>query len=228
MKMLFMASTTAEGLVSFKEDLRLTTKQLALELHALTKDKPVTLARLQNWVYGKSEIPDWVDEALETIRAKLGSKGSPSKMVNGMPMVPLKLIVEAAAGGGEHAVDFEDEPVNVPEFMTYPGCIGVYVRHDSMMPRLHEGDAAIFQPNPKLTTGMTYLLKSGEGYRIKKVKWRGGVWYVHSINPTYQDEPLFDTQVIGKLTGVFGQRNGAWYCLSSLEGLELPELDEPF
>lgn len=226
--MFCMASTTADFLVSFKDELRLTTKELALEFHLLTKDKPVTKTRLENWIYSKSEIPDWVDEAVETIRAKFSSKGTPSKVVNGMPMVTLEVIVEAAAGDGEHAVDFNDDRVDVPEFMTYPGCIGVYVRHDSMMPRLHEGDAAIFQPNPKLTTGMTYLLKNGEGYRIKKVKWRGGVWYAHSINPAYQDEPLFDTQVLGRLTGVFGQRSGAWYCLSSLEGLELPELDEPF
>jgi len=223
-----MATTTAADLVALKEELRLKTRELAIEFNALAKDKPVPETRLQNWIYSKSEIPDWVDEAVLAIRSKYTSKGEPTRKVNGMDMVPLPVIVEAAAGMGEHSVDFVDDELWVPQFMTYPNCIGVYVRHDSMMPRLYEGDAAIFKPSPKLIGGMTYLLKTVDGYRVKKVRWRGGIWYAHSINPAYIDEPLLDTQIIGQLTGVFGQRNGAWYCLSNQEGLDLPELEDNF
>jgi hypothetical protein len=225
-KMQFMATTTAESLLQLRTKLRLSQPELAKALSGHATDKPVPLTRYQGWEYGRSKIPDWVDSAILKIQAELAGV-DPSLTVQGLPMVKLTVRESVAAGEGEFSVDFNEEDVWVPAHMTYEGCRGAVVREDSMMPQLQPGDITIYDERRiHPTAGMSFMLLSKNGRQVKKLRWKAGVWHGHSINPTVDDFPLLDNQICGMLTGVYGKRNGAYYCLSQREGLYLPEVDE--
>jgi SOS-response transcriptional repressor LexA len=219
--MLLMADNINQELREWRKAKRLT-QQEAGELLGISR------AYFANLEYGQS-IPDHVREALDKFGFGTESYpriAAPTISVRGVPMVKIPVIGVASAGSGEPDVDDEDDELEVPLFMTYPGCQGFRVKGDSMHPAIRPTDTVVIRLKVDLFNGKTYLFQKDGKFFLKKLKWSRGYWWMHSINPSIEDMSTLDVTVIGMLTGIYSEINGEITTRSKFEGLDIEELLE--
>lgn len=147
-------------------------------------------------------------------RAKSDASLDDGRLVSlaGHKLQPIPVVGDVEAGAGAYTVDPEAHEVHVPESLARIGGLGWFIKGDSMMPDLEPGMIAVFREWRQTKPRYTFLLRTPEGgLRVKNLVYHNsdGMWWMHSINPTYEPEPLGKHEILGFLVGwyrVMGKR----------------------
>lgn len=195
--MFCVADTTKPGeLKAFRKKLRLTQGELAADIG-------VTRSQYANWEAGTSQIPQ---HHLESLRLR-GFQGDVSEPRNIAAQIdaPIRFIGTVGADTLANWVDpFESEIFEYvpPEMADRLGRFAARVASDSMMDFLQPDDIIVLQHDPTPRIGRIVLYRSAENkLAIKQLAYRDGEYYLHSLNPAYEDIQAYG-QVVGYLVGV--------------------------
>lgn len=181
------------------DELKAIRKRLRLKQEEIAKELGITRIRWTRYEYGHSRIP--IELAEKVVALDMGNEDGQSSHVFGM-LAPIAVVGRAAAGSGETNVDPDFEPIYVPASLAKAGGLGFVIDGESMMPALQPGDIAVFKPTATPRRGYTFLIKSnGDEFRCKSLDWKNDRWTMVSLNPTFQDEDLGESQILGLLVG---------------------------
>jgi SOS-response transcriptional repressor LexA len=184
-------------------------REKRLTYHQVAEKIGVTYDKLNNIANRRTE-PDL--DLLEKVRKELGlpkgwplSVGTPalSKVsVAGTPLAPIPVVGNVSAGPGSINVDVDASQVYVPQRLADIGGVAWVVDGESMTPLLEAGDVAIFREGSQPRKGYAFLLRTPDSeLRVKTLEWMEGAWWMKSLNPTFDPEPLGGTQILGFLIG---------------------------
>jgi SOS-response transcriptional repressor LexA len=186
-------------------------------------------AGIENW----QNIRNWVkegirprdgkelDKALETAQEIAEKK---PKRVSPLPMGPLRIVGNVAAGDGTYNVDNELDMLLVPLSLCGEDRLGWTVEGDSMMPVLEPGDIAVFREYRQPKNGYIYLAKTkDDGLVCKQIRWNRttNVWELLSVNASYGQVPMEGVELLGYLVGYYRVRGYHEKFESDPDGLKL-------
>lgn len=180
---------------------------------------------VSKYVAGETDPRDddvW-EQMTIALRGAQAARGLPPMPVKTTKLVKIPVVGKAAAGEGTHNVDSDDFGIYVPANLAGPDHLGWVVDGDSMMPALEDGDVAVFRPASTPRSRLAFLVKSKDGFRVKKMGWNSSDnrWEMQSINRNYPDEPLGDSQLIGFLVGFYRARGSYEKIEVDIHGLEI-------
>lgn len=207
----------AEALGKVMEDYNITFRELA--------DK----AEIKNW----QNIRNWVKEGIyprdtkeldRALKAAREIADKRPKQLSPLPMGPLRIVGNVAAGNGTFNVDNELDMLLVPLSLCGEDRLGWTVEGDSMMPVLEPGDVAVFRESRQAKNGYIYLAKTkDEGLVCKQIKWNRStnLWELVSINKAYPNVPMDGVELLGFMVGYYRVRGYHEKFESDPDGLKL-------
>lgn len=142
---------------------------------------------------GLLQVPPAGYQARSTI--PLGSSvGRRIPVLGQIPAGPLAQAFELA----------EDEVVVDPDLLPRGTVFGLNVYGDSMTGAgILEGDIILVRVQEAAEEGEIVVARTGDDATVKRLrKWRGG-WYLFPENPAYTPIPCDETQILGKVVGLF-------------------------
>ena len=177
--------------------------QLRLTQDALAKELNVQRSAYANWESGYSSIPEDKLTALRNLGFQ-ADVSAPRNLAPGVE-VPLRFIGSVAADTIANWTDpFESETFEFvpPEMADRRGRFCARVASDSMMDFLHVDDVAIFQSDEAHRVGRVVLYRTKDNkLAVKELRYRDGDYWLHSLNPRYEDCQA-NGQVVGYLVGI--------------------------
>ena len=145
---------------------------------------------LWNWLKGVHEPsdPEILDQLLNIIQGKgmpKGSGGTGSLMAD-VPCVTNTAVIEVPA-----------------EFAVVDYRV-LLITDDSMMPRLHPGDTAVFRQWQVPRDGLVNAIACNDSVFVRGLRFRDGQFMQIALNPNYEDVPLdASCTVLGYLVGIY-------------------------
>lgn len=172
----------ARDIRTLRESLRLTQAEMADRLD-------VDRATYKNWEYGQSRPPEGKLVVLN--RMGLGQEVTGPTIPAGEIEIPIPYIGTMSAS--EH-VNWTD-PFESEEMEFVPGHMGdargrfaCRVASDCMMPLLEPGDVCVWQKSDIPRIGCVVLFRTEDQLvSIKQLKHDGTGYYLHPLNPSYED-----------------------------------------
>lgn len=146
---------------------------------------------LWNWLKGVHEPsdPEILDQLLDIIQGKGMPKGAGSGTKALMAEVPC--VTNTAV--------FE-----VPAEFAVADYRVLLIEDDSMMPRLHPGDTAIFRQWRVPRDGLVNAIACNGGVFVRGLLFREGQFVQVALNPKYEDVPLDSSStILGYLVGIY-------------------------
>ncbi len=177
---------------------------------------------IRNWINGTS--PRKESEIQAALNAAQEIAKSRPKRLGPMPMGPIRIVGNVAAGDGTYNVDSEHEILLVPLSLTGEDRLGWMVEGDSMMPSLEPGDVVVFKEYRQPRGKLAYLAKMPNGSLVcKQIKWNNSTsqWELHSINPRYDPIPMDGIELLGYMVGYYRVRGLHEKFESDPDGLQL-------
>lgn len=89
----------------------------------------------------------------------------------------------------------------LPSWARAEGLICIRATGDSMEPAIHDGDLVVLdRTSAEPTDGQTFVLRTGDGLIVKRLRRRGAVWEITSDNPRYRPRGVAaEERVIGRV-----------------------------
>ena len=89
----------------------------------------------------------------------------------------------------------------LPSWARAEGLICIRAAGDSMEPVIHDGDLVVLdRTSAEPADGQAFVLRTGDGLIVKRLRRRGAAWEMTSDNPDYQPRGVAaEDRVIGRV-----------------------------
>lgn len=164
---------------------------------------------IANWLNGDNRPRD---ESVWNVMLEAAQRLASTRrlrQLSPMPLAPLRVIGNVAAGEGAYNVDQHEDVSMVPASLAGDDRIGWVVTGDSMMPILEDGDIAVFHEHRAPRSKFVYLVRDKAGaLRVKRLVWNNssGLWELQPLNPAYKPINMNGVELLGYLIGYYRQR----------------------
>jgi DNA-binding XRE family transcriptional regulator len=182
-----------EALKRFRGILRLKQRELAAKLG-------VSLQTYANWE--SRGIPPKVLPELKKLGFGLEAKEIPHQLQIYIPMVFIGSVSANDETMWSDPEDTDSMEFVPPEMGEVKGRFAAKIESDCMIPLLEPGDIVVFQQERTPRLNRVVLWKTFEGkICVKQLKHDGAKFYLHPLNPSYQDRPA-EGECVGYLVGI--------------------------